>query len=338
MEIIRILGNRNAGFILGLLSVANLALGSLVMNMNPDIYPPFFTFDLNYFFTPVKPVHFWLYLMIMVFSLFCGNVFFSTIETLVSLIKMKRVSSPAKKNVYRRRMAALTAHLAVILALLSHLYDGLAGENRRIMAGNPVNEEGRGTGIPGLGSLTIKSIVRDTYPDGSTKDIRIKALFRKKGGDIVEKKISYNSPAMFNCGVDEVVIRDGRTISVGLLLADSSGTEYRISRERPLLLKNGELHYLGSRESMGGLSVAWFNWQPGNGKSEKLYMVTSTKVIRHNKITVGGVELIFKKSIDTLAFSALVVHNPSIIISLAGVLLMITALFYMFLNRKKSDN
>ncbi len=338
MKIVRILGNRNAGFILGLLSVANLALGSLVMNMNPGIYPPFFTFDLNYFFSPAKPVHFWLYLMLLVFSLFCGNIFFSTIETLVSLIKMKRVSSSAKKKVFRRRIAALLAHLAVILALLSHLYDGLAGESRRILARNPVNEESRGTDIPRLGSLIVKSIEREVYPDGSTKDIRISALFRKKGEDAAEKIISYNSPAMFNCGVDEVVIQDGRRISLGLLLSDSSGTEYRISQERPLLLKNGELYYLGSRKSMGGLSVAWFNWQPGKGKSEKLYMVTSRKIERHNKIIISGEELKFKKSIDALAFSALVVHNPSIIISLGGVFFMLTALFAMFLNRKKADN
>ena len=80
MNLIKIIGDRQAGFLLGMIVVLNLIVGSLVMNHYPKLYPKFFNLDLNFFFHPVRGEHFWLYALLLTFSLFGINLLACTIE------------------------------------------------------------------------------------------------------------------------------------------------------------------------------------------------------------------------------------------------------------------
>ena len=88
-SLIRILGDRHAGFILCLVVVINLIVGSLVMNNHPELYPTFLHLDLNSFFQPVRSEHLWLYALLVTFSLFGINLLASTIDSTIRLINVK---------------------------------------------------------------------------------------------------------------------------------------------------------------------------------------------------------------------------------------------------------
>ena len=158
MIIIQIIGNKTAGFILGLLVVINFALGSLVMNFYPEVYPPFFPFNLKFFFNPIQPVHFWLYLLIFILFLFGINLLACSIESTIKIFKTKAGRI--------KRIAALCSHIAILLALAAHLYEGFGMEEGQVM----INSSGKF--LKNIGFTSLAFLENEKYPDGSLKDTK----------------------------------------------------------------------------------------------------------------------------------------------------------------------
>jgi len=193
---IEILGNRHAGFILCLIVVINLAAGSLVMNMNPELYPPFFPFDLNFFFQPMLTVHWWLYLLLITFSLFAVNMVACFIESLIRL----RSTTTGKLRLF----VGIFIHAALILTMAAHIYDGFYGNSgQATLSPEP-------TSIAGIGSVSALSVHNTHHPDGSLKDTEAILKITQKESDSTQKRIAYNEPATFESGQREIIIQGGQ--------------------------------------------------------------------------------------------------------------------------------
>lgn len=309
LNTIRSLGNRNLGLVLGFLIVLNLGSGSLVMNFFPDIYPRFALLDFGFFFQPARPVHFWFYLLLFVFSLFGINISVCTVEALIRLLKTKCNR--------RRQISALLCHLSIILALGAHLYEGLAGSSHQMMI------DSQSKHLPGIGKAKTESVTQSTHPDGSRKDTEAVLSFELSDGSITQRKISYNNPAIFNSGKDQVIILHGENKPAGMVLTDKSGKKrHRLRLRSPLSLAGGVLTLDKIFATQLNIPFAAVTWQPQSKERKTFYLALDHGFKGHNQITTEQDVYAFEKTIEEAAIYATVRHNPSVPYMLASVLLL----------------
>ena len=309
LNAIRRLGNRNYGLILGFLIVLNLGCGSLVMNFLPDQYPRFALLDFSFFVQPVRSVHFWFYALIIVFTLFGINISICSVEAFFRLLKTK--------GNRRRQIAALLCHLSIVLALAAHLHEGLAGSSRQVKIGS------RSMNLPGLGRTKTVSITRSTHPDGSLRDTEAVLDFELVDGRTIKKKISYNNPAIFNSGKDQVIILHGESEPTGLILTDSKGrTLPPLMLRSSLSLAGGVLTLNKIFQVQHGILFAAISWKPEHNPGKTDYLALDHRLKRHNRVMAGPDVYTYVKTVEEAVIHAMVRHNPSIPYMLVSVLLL----------------
>lgn len=307
-RLICILGNRNAGFVLGMVVVLNLALGSLAMDRFPEIYPPFFPNDLNFFFDPVRIEHTWLYILLFTFSLFTVNLVACIIETMVRMVQA-RGARP-------RPLAALLFHMALALILLAHLYDGIYGHEYRVALDDQV------TVLPDIGEVRVEALQRHYHPDGSMKETEVDLWFRLTDGRELTRRIAYNEPALFAGGTREILIQQGDHRASGVIVSRvTDGATLDLMPHEPQRIGSGHLVLRGVSMSEMDLPVAHLLWIREDGRYETRFMVLDTKVARHAEIDVAGERIRYQGPVTTPVAFVLVRYNPAIPLVLAGLLL-----------------
>ncbi len=305
-NLIRILGDRHAGFILCLIVVLNLIAGSLVMNSHPELYPNFFHLDLNYFFQPVRGEHFWLYALLLTFTLFGINLLACIIDSIIRLLNNK--SGRLKAS------AALLFHVALVTTMAAHLYEGFYASTQRI----PVTAQG--VELPDLGRVRIESLKNIYYPDNSLKDTEVTLSFSQPDGQRISKDIAFNQPAIFDGGRRQVVMLSGQMTPSGVVISRSTGNqEFRLEAKKPQPLGSGNLLLQGLFETGTGLPYAQFLWQFDGGQQQHIMALhTDTP---HSQIKIDGVFYQFKNIIETPLIVAIVRYNPAIPLMLVSLLL-----------------
>ncbi len=297
--IIRILGNRYAGFILAMLMVINLAIGSLVMNIDTELYPPFFPFDLNFFFRPVMAIHSWLYALLVTFTLFGINLFFCLIESVVRLVN--------SKTGRRRQIAALLIHLALLLTMLAHLQDGFDGRTEQIMLSS--NE----TVIDGLGAVRVSTLTNIPHPDGSLKDTEVLLHINSMNGATSEQRIAYNEPAIFDEGKRELIIQGGDNQPAGIALERKSDQqEIRLEPNVPFAVESGHMVLMGVYQSQMGMLIAQLGWQLESDQHGTRMIVLDANAGIHNKFQLAGETYQYKAIFEVPVLAAQYRYNPSI--------------------------
>lgn len=307
IRLIQILGNRDAGFILCLIVILNLAIGSLVMNMYPDLYPPFFPYDLNFFFKPVEKVHFWLYGLLITFGLFTINLGACLIESILRLIQ----SSQNRL----RQSAALLFHIALFLTLGAHLYDGFYGSNGQAM----ITPDG--TQIPGIGHAKTLSIINSYHPDGKLKDTEATLLFQLADGSEVEKILTYNQPALFEGGTREVIIQSGDNQPIGVALENNADNRiFSFLPYEPTAIPGGILRLQGMFQMETGMIFAQFHWLPTAGQAQTQVIALEKGLQQHSTLALGGNQYQFQEMIEEPYLAAMVRYNPAIPLILLSLL------------------
>jgi hypothetical protein len=307
LRLIKILGDRNAGFILCLMVILNLAIGSLVMNLYPDLYPPFFPFDLNFFFDPVAKVHFWLYGLLVTFGLFTVNLSACLIESILRLIQ-----SPQNRL---RQSAALLFHIALFLTLAAHLYDGFYGSSGQAM----ITPEG--TLIPGIGHTKVLSINNSYHPDGKLKDTEANLLFRLHDGSEVVKKLTYNQPAIFDGGTREVIIQSGDKQPIGVVLTNTKDhNTFAFHPYEPVAIPGGTLRLQGLFQTEMGMIFAQFQWAATAGRSQTQVIALDQGLQQHSSLMLAGNRYQFQEMIEEPYLAAMVRYNPAIPLILLSLL------------------
>lgn len=316
LNLIRILGDRHAGFILCLIVVINLIAGSLVMNSHPDIYPSFLHLDLNYFFQPVRGVHFWLYALLVTFTLFGINLFACTIDSFIRLFNNK--AGRLKTS------AALLFHIALVITMLAHLYEGFYGSTERTMI------TAQGTELSVLGHVQVESLKNIYYPDNSLQDTEVTLSFTKQDGQQIDKEIAFNKPAIFDGGRRQVVMLSGQMMPAGVVVTrNRDNKEFRLEANKPQPLEGGSLLLQGLFKTDTGLPIARFMWQSENGNQQKQFMVLDSGQAPHTQIEVNGEPYQFKELIEAPFIVAIVRHNPAVPLILVSLLLASVATFLL---------
>ena len=311
----KIIGNRSAGFILTLIVVLNLAVGSLVMNFNPDLYPPFFPFDLNYFFDPVRPVHVWLYGLLVTFTLLGLNLGACLIESIVELFQ--------SQSRWQKRSAALLIHIALLLTMAAHLYDGFYGQTQQ----GAITRQG--VDIPGIGQAHAISVKNYYHPDDSLKETEATLSMQLTNGEKLEKTIAYNEPAIFEGGVWEIIIQSGQNQPSGIVLInDANGHEIELAQERSLRLTSGYLTLSGMVSTQVG-PFARLSWKPYQGPREQLFIALNPNAQRHNDILLSGERYRFKEMFMEPIIAVMVRYNPAILLVILGLLISTAGLILL---------
>ncbi len=314
---IRLLGNRYAGFILCMVVIINLVIGSLVMNMHADLYPPFFPFDLNFFFEPVNSVHSWLYALLLTFSLFAVNLFFCLLESFIRLAN--------SKSNRRKQIAALLIHLALFVTMMAHLQDGFQGRTEQLMI---TSKESR---LTDLGSVRAESLKTLSHPDGTLKDTEVMLQFTLDNGQTLEKKIAYNEPAIFDAGTREVIIQGGDMRPAGIVLVRQSDQhEIRLVRNEPYAVEGGRMILMGVYPSKMGMLMAQVAWQAKSGERAKKMLVLDHRAGMHTKLQLAGETYQYRETFKMPVVGVQYRYNPSIplilnalVMSLVGLILLI---------------
>ena len=314
-NLIRILGDRHAGFILGMIVVLNLVAGSLVMNSHPELYPRFFHLDLNYFFRPVRSEHSWLYALLLTFSLFGINLLACIIDSIVRLLNNKAGRLKAS--------AALLFHVALVITMAAHLLEGFYASTQQI----PITVQG--VELPGLGKVQVESLKNIYYPDNSLKDTEVTLLFSKPDGQRISKDIAFNEPADFDAGRRQVVMLSGEMMPSGVVISRSTDNqEFRLEANKPVPLGSGSLLLQGFFKTGNGLPYAQFLWQFDNGNRQQHIMVLDAGA-PHSQIKIDGVLYQFNKAIETPFIGAIVRYNPAIPLMLVSLILASAAIFLL---------
>lgn len=304
---IEILGDRHVGFILCLIVILNLAAGSLVMNMNPDLYPPFFPFDLKFFFQPTLAVHWWLYLLLFTFSLFAINMVACFVE---SLVRLKTAVTGR-----RRLFIGIFIHAAFILTMAAHVYDGFYGTSGQATL-TP-----EATSIAGIGDVSALSVYNSRHPDGSLKDTEVSLKIIRDNGQSIEKRMAYNEPATFDGAKREIIVQSGQERPVGVvLIRKSDGKIFNMMPYRPHQISGGQLTLKGIYQSPMRVLIAEFVWEKVTAQPQLLTMALHTEMARHNKITVANKLLGYKEMLKVPVVAVMTRYNPAIPIILLSLL------------------
>ncbi len=304
---LEILGDRHVGFILCLIVILNLAAGSLVMNMNPELYPPFFPFDLTFFFRPALTVHWWLYLLLITFSLFAVNMVACFIE---SLIRLKTATTGRHKL-----FIGIFIHAALILTMAAHVYDGFYGTSGQATL-TP-----KATSIAGIGDVTALSVHNSYHPDGSLKDTEVALKITQDNGQSIGKRMAYNEPAIFDGGQREIIVQSGQERPVGVVLVrKSDGAVFDMMPYQPHQINGGQLTLKGVYQSPMRVLIAEFVWEKVATQPQLLTMALHAEMVRHNKITVADEQLEYKEMLTVPVVAVMTRYNPAVPIILLGLL------------------
>lgn len=305
--LIRILGNRYAGFVLGMIVVLNLAVGSLVMDRYPKLYPPFFPNELNFFFDPVRIEHAWLYALLLTFSLFGVTLIACIIDSIVGMVKAG--------SARLKPLAALAFHAALVLILAAHLHDGFHGSTDRVVLGDEEVE------IPGLGVVRTEAVQNYFHPDGSLKETEVDLLFRLVDGRELRRTIAYNEPALFEGGTREIIIQQGTQRPSGVVITRASDdAEIRLMPFEPWRVEGGHLILRGLFMSELDIPIAEF-WLQRTDEHRPLFMILDERAARHAQFEIAGERYHYKDLITTPAAMVVVRYNPAIPLVLGGLLL-----------------
>jgi len=304
---VEILGNRHAGFILCLIVIINLAAGSLVMNMTPEIYPPFFPFDLKFFFQPTLAVHWWLYILLITFGLFAINMVACFVESIIRL----RTTTTGRLRLF----VGIFIHAALILTMAAHVYDGFYGNSgQATLSPQP-------TSIAGIGEVSALSVHSTHHPDGSLKDTEAILKIDQPDGPSTRQRIAYNEPATFNTGQREIIIQGGQKRPVGVVLTrKSDGEMFNMMPYQPQQISDGRLTLEGVYQSQMEVLIAQFVWEKISEQPQLLTMALHDGMVRHNKITIANDVLGYKEMLEVPVVAVMTRYNPAIPIILLSLL------------------
>lgn len=269
------------------------------MNMHPDIYPPFFPFNLTFFFHPIQAVHGWLYALLITFGLLCINMIACLIE---SILRLKKAST-GKLRLY----VGLLFHGAMLLTMFAHIHDGFYGGSSQAMLTT------KPTTIPGIGTVQVQSATNQRHPDGSLKDSLATLEFHLENGTTHTETIAYNEPALFDKGRREIIIQGAQHQPTGVvLISKNNGEELSMLPLKPISISGGQLTLRGIYKTQMRVLIAQFVWERISHQPQMLTMALDQQMTRHNKINLNDQIFGYKKMITTPMVSVMTRYNPSV--------------------------
>ncbi len=216
--------SQKLGLVCCFTSVFFLGFGSFLMAARQDVYGTLGLDDFRFFFQPLRWLHAWFYLLAASLAVWGMSSLVCALDTLAKRIR-GRAFHPAA-------FGPILLHVAFFLALVAHLWGGLAAETgQRVVT--PAGTELEGA-IYRAVSLSV-----ERHPTGMPR--QISAILERTSGAGAKPEpvtIAYNQPLVFEAGAREYLLGNVGQTPVAKLR--SGGEELELSA--------GEAGRLGSAE------------------------------------------------------------------------------------------
>jgi hypothetical protein len=273
-------------------------------------------------------VHGWLYLLLLTFTLFGINLMACSIDTFIRLINNRAGRLKAS--------AALLFHVALLVTMVAHLYEGFYASTERTM----INEQERE--LAEIGTVRMESLKNIYHPDNTQKDAEVTLLFDRPDGQHVKKEIAFNEPAIFDGGRRQVVMLTAQKRPAGVIIhSDKENRSYHFMPDKPQHISTGLLVLQGLFQDRNRINYAQFLWMGINGQQQQLFMVLDNRLPQKSQININGTIYRFQELVEMPFIVAIIRHNPAIPLILLGLILASFAVILLIVwirNRIKIRN
>lgn len=195
--LLRTLRSQKLGVVLGFASAALFGVGSVLMDAAPEDYVDLHFDDMRLFLEQPRLAYWWFYLLGAAIGTWGLSAAVCTWHS-ISVRIQQRVLRPSAYG-------APLLHITFILALVVHLWSGLAAETRQHVVGP--NEA---TEIAGARYRTL-GLEADLYPTGMPRGVTV-TLAREADGATETVAVGYNVPYVQDGGVTALLL--GRYSSI----------------------------------------------------------------------------------------------------------------------------
>lgn len=191
------------GIITGFSVTGLLIIGSILMNFFPKAYQGLSGEDISFFFSNVRAIHIWFYVMFFGFIVYGANAFFCTLDSVTKKIKggVKQV------GLY----GASIIHAGFLITMVAHLVGGFGSRMEK-----PTTVTGEWTKAGNI-EMKVTNLKTVSYPNGMPKRVEIAMTVRRNGQEINDI-LGYNQPVTLDYGTKEILLRDYGTIPLGITL------------------------------------------------------------------------------------------------------------------------
>lgn len=227
----RALTSQRTGLMAGFASAALLAVGSLLMDRAPGPYAGLEGDDLRWFFQEPRLAFWWFYALAAALGLWGLSATACTLDGLVVRVRA-RVLRPSAYG-------APLLHAAFVLALVGHLWGGLAASSQPVTLGPQPTSLGDST-------YETTQVEQSTYPNGMPRRVDVTLLRRPAIPEAQLRHPSADSgeasppPERVHLGYNEPYVRDGGAFE--LLLGRAGRVPFAVLAvgNREVLMRRGE--------------------------------------------------------------------------------------------------
>lgn len=297
-----IIKSQKTGIITGFSVTGLLIIGSLLMNFIPEAYQGLSGEDITFFFTNVKPINIWFYIMFLGFIVYGANVFFCTLDSVVKKIKgrVKRVSL----------YGASLIHVGFLITMVAHLVGGFGSSMEQ-----PITLTSEWTKSGNI-EMKITNLETISYPNGMPKKVQISTKVRRNGKEF-NNILGYNQPVTLDYGTKEILLQDYGSIPLGVTLkVDDAQHElkmYDTIRVNGAKVMLADLHM---PPSFSYPVVSLVN-MPQDGATQQVFI----RIGEDNSKTINGSKVVFAGIKTTPGALVSIKVNPSIPITLGSIIL-----------------
>ncbi len=226
------LSSQGLGVLCGQATVLLLAIGSVVLSTTREGASASIAMDdLRAFFDPPSVVHLWLYLLVVVLTVYALN---TTLATCQNVTRKWRAGIRAP-----RFYAPALIHVAFLLALLAHGVGGIAGAEldpawvgpgwTSIDRGRTSIDRGR-TSIDAGQEARVTGLQIESNRDGSVKQVRARLQLRDADGAARDTVVDYNGPLSRALGSDLMLLIQSQSVPTLQLARGADRCEVTVKR------------------------------------------------------------------------------------------------------------
>jgi len=274
--------SQGLGVLCGQVTVLLLAIGSVVLSTTREGASASIAMDdLRAFFDPPSVAHLWLYLLVVVLTVYALNTTLATCQNVARKwcagIRAPRFYAPA------------LIHVAFLLGLLAHGVGGFAGAELDPLWVGP----GWSSIDPGR-EARVTGLEIESNRDGSVKQVRARLQLRDEQGEARDTVVDYNGPLSRAFGSDLMLLIQPQSVPTLRLARGAERCEVTVKASCRLADLRVDLLYLHPALQAGRSPFAQLSVQRDGSSDTELFPLAageSRRLADGSELSAEGLEL-----------------------------------------------